>query len=437
MGKALFCLVVYVCLIAEVCTASPLTPKSFYADPEPHVWKDGKIYIYGSHDVGDGKYCSDNYHFISSYDLIHWTDPGVSFTISNMPAGSGSRLYACDAAFKDGKYYLYVSTDNRTLGVAISDSPTGPFTNARKVEGLPDHPGIDPGVFLDDDGQTYIYWGQGDSVRAAKLKANMTEVDLDTIMQPLSVAEHHFHEGSAMVKRNGIYYYVYADESREKRPTCLGYATGPTPLGPFTYRGVIIDNKGSDPDVWNNHGRIVEFKDQWYVFYHRATHGDRHLRQTHAEPITFTADGLIPEVQMTSHGVRPPLDVTRRTLASAACLLSGKARVEGCTGGDLCLGQINQGDTAIYRGVRFSGHPKQFSGRCFVEGASGTLEVRLDNAKSDPVAVLLLPATDRTATWQTLSVPLRFAVPFTGVHNIYLSFKNARPMSLAWFKFDL
>ncbi len=417
--------------------ANPLVPEATYADPEPRVWADGKLYVYGSHDVGPQQWCSDDYHFLSSSDLARWDDPGPSFTMKQMPPGSGRLLFACDCGFRAGKYYLYVSTDNGTLAVAKADGPTGPFSPATKVGGLPDRPGIDPAVLVDDDGQAYLYWGQFDRVRAAKLTPDMMAVDPATVVQPLSRSRDHFHEGSAVTKRGGTYYYVFADESRGKRPTCLGYATAQSPLGPYTYRGVIIDNKGCDPGDWNDHGRIVQYNGQWYVFHHRSTGNGSRPRQTCAEPITFTPDGLIPEVKMTSRGIGPPVDVTRRTAALTACTLSGNLRVERATDATgLVLGQARGGDVAVFRGIAFGAAPTTFTACCLPpEAGGGTVEVRVDAAAAPPVAVLPVPAARGVPAWQTLSATLRADVPQTGVHDLYLSFRTDRPISLAWFRF--
>ena len=128
----------------------------------------------------------------------------------------------------------------------------------------------------------------------------MLEVDTTTIVDGLvTEQEHFFHEGSSMRKRNGIYYMVYS-HLRKGRPTCIGYATSRSPLGPFEYGGVNVDNAGCDPESWNNHGSICEFDGRWYVLYHRTTNGTRSLRKVCIEPIEFNEDGSIDEVEMTS-----------------------------------------------------------------------------------------------------------------------------------------
>ena len=271
---------------------------------------------------------------------------------------SDGELYASDAAYKDGKYYLYYSVrDAIDEGVAVADAPAGPFRDGRPVEGISQ---IDPAVFIDDDGQAYLYWGQF-SAKGAKLKDNMLEVDTTTIVDGLvTEQEHFFHEGSSMRKRNGIYYMVYS-HLRKGRPTCIGYATSRSPLGPFEYGGVIVDNAGCDPESWNNHGSICEFDGRWYVLYHRTTNGTRSLRKVCIEPIEFNEDGSIDEVEMTSQGAGGPLDAFAEVEARRACLLWGNTRVRTCAADREELGGIRNEDYATFKYLDFGDGADTFS----------------------------------------------------------------------------
>ena len=317
----------------------PLT--AFIADGEAHIMPDGRVYLYGSLDKHSDGYSSEEYVVASSADMIHWDVSEPSFCVKNVPwagasqkhssltnvtcfddlpehirsrmpesarnvpidqivaaieqmssAGlpSDTRLYAPDAIGKDGKYYLYFCLSDDTEGVAVSDSPNGPFGNAVKLPVT----GIDPAVFIDDDGSAYYYWGQF-SANAAKLNPDMMSLDEGSIVEGiLTEKEHHFHEGSSMRKRGDTYYYVFADTSRG-RPCCLGYATSKSPLGPFEYQGVIVDNSALNPESWNNHGSIAEVNGQWYVFFHVSTQGE-YMRRACCMPIEFDENGLIREV---------------------------------------------------------------------------------------------------------------------------------------------
>lgn len=184
----------------SLCAQNPVVPPGvFAADPEGHQWKDGRLYLYVSRDESPDFYCSWRYDLLSTDDLKNWTihrDAFASKGPNDEVPYSDGELYASDAAYKDGKYYLYYSMrDAIDEGVAVADAPAGPFRDGRPVEGISQ---IDPAVFIDDDGQAYLYWGQF-SAKGAKLKDNMLEVDTTTIVDGLvTEQEHFFHEGSSM-----------------------------------------------------------------------------------------------------------------------------------------------------------------------------------------------------------------------------------------------
>lgn len=338
-----------------------LAENIFVPDAEAHVWEDGRIYIYGSFDIqGRRAYCSDEYHVYSSDNMVDWTDHGVSFSLKDIDwiddkDGGYMALYAPDCAYRDGKYYLYYCIPGGKCGVAYSDKPYGPFTDIGQIEHVE---GIDPAVFIDDDGQAYLYWGQFDRVRVAKLKDNMTEIEPETAVQPLSVAEHEFHEGSSMRKINGKYYYLFTDTHRHGgKACCLGYAVSDNPMTGFRYGSVIIDNYSCDPKTWNNHGSIECFKGQWYVFYHRSTHCSENSRHVCVERININADGSIDEAEMTSSGAGEFIPADAVVPACYACGLEGNVRIagDGFSRHTLALTGIQPGDIAVFRYIGFDG----------------------------------------------------------------------------------
>ena len=332
-----------------------LPPDVFVPDAEAHVWDDGRVYLYGSFDLpGQKSYCSGVYHVYSSDDLVNWTDHGVSFSLAATKDGWAAdqgALYAPDCAYRNGKYYLYYCVPDGRCGVAVSSSPAGPFED----RGPMDHVrGIDPAVMIDDDGQAWFYWGQFDRVRAAKLKDNMTEIDPDTAVQPLSVAEHEFHEGSSVKKIGGKYYYLFTDTHRHGgRATSLGYAVSDRPDRGFRYGGIVVDNFGCDPKTWNNHGSLCLFKGQWYVFYHRSTHAGEFSRHVCAEPVFFEEDGSIREVRMTSGLFRGGETIP----AYRSAELAGSVRIAGDAQSSwgYALTEIRDGNRALFRSVSFDG----------------------------------------------------------------------------------
>lgn len=312
---------------------NPLLPrKHFVPDAEARVMPDGKLYLYGSYDHSGCKdYCSREYHVFVTDDaaMEHWTDCGVSFRNTKDDAGipwcPDTVLYAPDAIYRNGKYYLYMCGSNGFEGVAVSDRPQGPFTDAQPIVGA-DLNGIDPSVFIDDDGQAYYFWGQF-RLKGAKLNEDMISLDLSSYQEGiLTEQEHGFHEGSSIRKHNGRYYMVYTDTSRG-RATCMSYAVADAPLGPYTRGGVIVDNAYCDPGTWNNHGSICEYKGQWYIFYHRSSQNSITSRRVCVEPIHFNEDGSIDEVMMTSQGASGSLNAFDWIDASLACRVKGNVYI--------------------------------------------------------------------------------------------------------------
>ena len=377
---------------------NPILPLQHHIpDGEAHVMPDGNLYVYGSYDAIDTTYCSQKYHVVSTADLENWTVHDVSFHSDEVPwkddpnapkypgldwfhptpflmkmieaipeeqkraAMEGNTdespkqvlLFAPDCISRNGKYYLYFCMSDDSEGVAVSDSPEGPFKNPVQLP----CGGIDPAVFIDDDGQAYYYWGQvyGNGV---KLNEDMVSFDTAKVVKNLvTEQEHFFHEGSSMRKRGDTYYYIFADIERGK-PTSLGYATGKNPLGPFTYQGIIIDNDGCDPQSWNNHGSIECVDGQWYVFYHRSSRNSQQNRRLCVEKIRFRGDGLIDEVKMTSQGAGEPFAPGEQIKGYQACGLKGTCfiDVDADYGYEEKLTGISSGDEAAFRYVK-SGAP--------------------------------------------------------------------------------
>ena len=311
---------------------NPLLPENcFLPDAEARVMSDGRLYIYGSWDIPkNDDYCTRIMHCFSTDDMENWTDHGIIFrndeTFYGIPWNKNTELYAPDAIEKNGKYYLYVCGHCKEEGVAVADSPIGPFSAAERID-IADGDGIDPSVFVDDDGQAYLFWGQF-SLRGAKLADDMKTIIPESVKQSiLTEWEHGFHEGASIRRHGDKYYMVYTDISRG-RATCMSYAIADSPLGPYKKGGVIIDNIYCEPDTWNNHGSIAEFKGQWYVFYHRSSQGRKSCRRVCAEPISFDENGAIREVEQTSQGASEPMNAGVAIRARRACRLMGRCSIE-------------------------------------------------------------------------------------------------------------
>lgn len=423
-----------------VFSQNPIVPPGVYiADPSAHVWNDGKLYVYGSRDESPDYYCSWNYHVLSTSDLKNWTIHENAFA-SKGPGDqvpySDTYLWAPDVQFKNGMYYLYycLGFTNMAEGVATSQSPAGPFVNGTRMKtGSFDQ--IDPCVFMDDDGQAYYIWGQG-TAKMARLKPNMIEIDSTTIRDNIvTEKEHRFHEGGYMVKRKGIYYFVYAALSIHDMASCINYATSDSPWGPYKYGGILVNNDHSDPGNWNNHGSIVEFKGQWYVFYHRATHGSYTMRKACLEPIFFNEDGSIDEVEMTTQGAAGPLDARQKMDAERACMLHGKVLIKACAPDNEELTEIGNGDRAVYKYLDFKEGVKSVTFKVAPGADAGSIDIAMDRPWGGSVGVAEVPGNGDGKIWTEIKLDIS---QISGIHALWLRFntKGAKSFSLDWFRFD-
>ncbi len=327
---------------------NPFLPFGTYIpDGEPKVFG-GRVYLYGSYDLFGGGYCSREYHAVSAPvdDLTAWTDHGVSFRTEDVP-WSDALLYAPDALYRNGKYYLFFCLSDGSEGVAESDRPEGPFTNARRVtlDGEPVS-GIDPSV-LEDGGRVYYTWGQ------FELRVGELADDLCTL-KPGSVrtgalsngdGREGFHEGSSLRKLGDKYCLVYASEydaaypHHGARPTKLDYAVGDSPYGPFLRRGTVIDNEGLDPASWNDHGSIVKIGEDWYVFYHASSDNCAFSRRARAEKLAVDETACaIRQARPTTNGFVPTLFPSQITSPVNACRFTGGAYATERGGRFLCAG---------------------------------------------------------------------------------------------------
>jgi hypothetical protein len=297
---------------------NPFVRDIYTADPSAHVWEDGRLYVYPSHDINPPRGCDlmDKYHVYSTDDMVNWTDHGQILEASEVPWGSplengGKFMWAPDCAYRNGKYYFYFPhpdkdpwNSNWKIGIAVSDQPASGFQVLdHTLIGLPENGEIDPCVFIDDDGQAYFYYGGGNHCYGARLKDNM--IELDGQLQSMTGLSD-FHEGTWVFKRNDVYYLTYADNNGGANQ--LRYAISDNPLGPWTYKGVYLKPTTSD----TSHGSVVEYKGQWWAFYHTADlSGTGLLRCICVDSLFFNANGTIQTVIQTKDPGQPYESVWR------------------------------------------------------------------------------------------------------------------------------
>jgi hypothetical protein len=308
----LFALValVFASIAATCLGANPFITSIYCADPSAHVWLDGRLYVYPSHDVDPplGSNLMDRYHVFSTSDMVNWRDEGEILRSSQVTWSGppGGFMWAPDCAYKNGTYYFYFphpsdpsSTNwNNTwkIGVATSIEPARGFTSIGYIQGVGGFSMIDPAVFMDTDGQAYLYYGGGGNCAGVKLKPNMIEID-GAVQAMTNLTD--FHEATWVFKRNGIYYLTYADNNPSGNQ--MRYATSSAPLGPWTYQGIYMDPASSG----TTHGSVVEYHGQWYQFYHNdAISGQGNLRSLCVDLLNFDTNGNILKLVETTNG--PP-----------------------------------------------------------------------------------------------------------------------------------
>ncbi|MEV0567509.1 family 43 glycosylhydrolase [Dactylosporangium sp. NPDC050588] len=293
---------------------APWTPKTnkgpvipgLFADPHLTVFN-GRYYLYPTTD-GYAGWSSPYYKAFSSTDLVNWTDHGVILDLGPDVAWADNSAWAPAVATRNGRYYLYFSggaaTGAKQLGVAVADTPTGPFRDALgrplvRGDQFSGGQAIDPMVFTDTDGQSYLYWGQG-VARAVRLNADMTSFDP---AQVRVVTPAGYNEGSFVFKRNGTYYFMWSESDTRSEDYRVAYATGPSPLGPWTNRGVVLQKRLDAGVKGTGHHSVVQAPgtDTWYIAYHRfaVPAGNGTNRETTIDPLAFNADGTIRPVTPT------------------------------------------------------------------------------------------------------------------------------------------
>lgn len=296
----------------QVHVGNPIITDKYTADPAAIV-HDGTVYLYTGHDQcppDRDRYQMHEWLVFSSTDMVNWTEYPVPLRVSDFDWASDD-AWAAEVIEKDGKFYWYVSTSHKdvhgkAIGVAVSDSPTGPFKDARgsalitndmTTETNISWDDIDPTVFIDDDGQAYLFWGNT-KCYWIKLKDNMIEQD-----GPIHTIDSlpHFTEAPWVHKRGDWYYLSYAYQFPEK----TAYAMSKSITGPWVFKGIINEVAGNSN---TNHQAIIEYKGKWYFIYHNGsipTQGGSHRRSVCIDRLYYNQDGTIKRVVMTTEGVDP------------------------------------------------------------------------------------------------------------------------------------
>lgn len=433
------------CICQTARSQNPIVRNQFTADPTARVFGD-RVYVYPSHDIlaqpGKGRvgwFCMEDYHVFSSANLTDWTNHGMIVTQTKVPWANpaGYSMWAPDCVERNGKYYFYFPTLPKDtalygrsfgIGVAVADKPTGPFVpEPTPIKGVR---GIDPNVFIDKDGQAYLYWSQG-NIYVAKLKDNMVELASEVVTIP-NLPTKGLKEGPFVFERNGIYYLTFPHvENKTER---LEYAIGDNPMGPFKMTGVIMDE--SPTGCWTNHHSIIQYKKQWYLFYHHNDYSPKFdkARSIRLDSLSFNTDGTIQKVIPTLRGAgitlaRTDIQIDRYSK------IDERASIAFLDTADTFKGWKTQfkepGAWVQYNSVDFSNKAaKKIIMKVRAE-EDAVIEIRTGSING-PIQSTITVRKDNN--WMMIgSSDIR---QITGIQNLFVVLKEGKGIEIDWLRFE-
>lgn len=422
---------------------NPIIQTIFTADPAPMVHGD-TVYLCTSHDEDEtvgGFFTMNDWYVFSSKDMVNWTDHGTPLSYETFSWATG-KAWAPHCIARNGKFYFYVPVDN-TIGVAVSDSPTGPFVDPIGEPLVSSYQYIDPSVFIDKDGKAYLYFGNP-SVWYVRLNEDMISFEGGIQAVPMTTQSFGqrngdpdratlYEEGPWIYERNNIYYLMHA---AGPLPEKISYSTSPGPTGPWTYRDIIMHSTSGL--AFTNHAGVVDFKGRSFFFYHtQELSNDGYKRSVAVEEFAYEADGSFPTIEKTDAGVTEPVELLipyYRVEAETIAWEEG-IEVEDSSEGGRNVANIEDGDFIKVESVDFLTGAISFEATVASAGSGGNIELRLDAEDGALVGTCLVSPTGGWQTWQTVSCDVSGA---TGVHDLFLVFTGGGGFlfNIDWWQFE-
>jgi len=434
---------------------NPIIQTYYTADPAPMVYN-GTVYLYTSHDEDstvNNFFSMYDWRCYSSTDMVNWTDHGVVASLKNFKwYDKTNGAWAPQCIERNGKFYLYVPIHGEGISVLVSNSPTGTFSDPlgkRLIDSDHIWQDIDPTVFIDDNGQAWLYWGNP-KLWYVKLNDDMISYDqtigqngvVSVEMTTESFGSHErpdgkpgttYTEGPWIYKRNNLYYMIYAAAGI---PEYIAYSTASTPEGPWTYRGFIMER--APHLAFTNHSGIIDFKGNSYFFYHthELSRGEGFKRSVSVEQFKFNADGSIPLIIATKDGVKesisnvnPYQKVEAETIAFSEGV---KTASDSKTG--VYVTKINNGDYIKVRSVDFGKGAKAFEASVASASKGGQMEIRLNSIDGELLGVLGVINTGGLDNWAVQSCKVKKT---KGIYDLYFIFKGGEGelYNFDWWKF--
>lgn len=500
-GLAFFCMTMMLSSLI-VLADNPIIQTSYTADPAPMLYND-TVYLYTTHDADDTRYgffSMIDWKCYSTKDMVNWTDHGTVFHLNDISWShkgteekpwDGSRAWAAQCIERDGKFYLYVpvrkNNGGMVIGVGVADRPEGPFTDPldRPLVDLGTWDEIDPTVYVDDDGTAYLYWGNptlkcavlGDDMISIvpeenpEFKALNEEYDIYTFnrndpnrftpgvytfkMKTSAFGEREntdrptsYEEGPWFTKRNGLYYMIFAAGPLNPNEH-LGYSTSSTPIGPWEYRGRLMEPGGA----FTIHPGIVDYKGRSFLFYHNNAlpGGGGFKRSVCLDEFTYNEDGTIPPgAEQTTEGpagvatLNPYVRTEAETIAWTASTRPGSGsaaykshiKTEVCDQGGMNIRNVRDGNYIKVKDVDFGERGADvLEASVSCDGSAskgGTVEIYLDSLDGQLIGELSVSATGGWNDWMIETTELDYNAK--GVHDLFFMFKGGNEEDL--FKMD-
>jgi len=422
---------------------NPVVQTKFTADPAPVVIN-GAVYLYADHDEDNAHgFQLKNWLCYTTTDMVNWTDHGVVADLHDFKwadpkisgwGGFDNGAWAPQCVERAGKFYFYCPLQGRGIGVLVADSPLGPFVDpiGKPLIGG-QYDSIDPTVFIDKDGQAYLYWGNP-QLHYCKLNKDMISYDqaVGIVKVPLTVesfgqrpSDAHrntlYEEGPWFYRRGSLYYMVYAAGGI---PEFIAYATSPGPTGPWTYRGIIMP-KNLPNLAFTNHPAVLDYKGHTYFFYHNQAlpGGAGFDRSICVEEFKYNPDGSIPTVLPTTEGPAPVRHLNPYVSTPAATIaweVGVKTEISPTSG--VYVTNIRDSDYIKVRSVNFGARRVKVFSACVASAASGSsIEVHLDSVNGPLAATVAVPNTGGPDHWSVSTASVTGA---TGIRDVYFVFKG-------------
>ena len=402
----------------------PIIQTKYTADPAPMVYND-TVFLYTTHDEDDAEGVKmQDWLLYTSTDMVNWTDHGVVASLKSFDwVKRDNGAWAEQVVERNGKFYMYCPIHGNGIGVLVSDSPYGPFKDplGKPLVWQKEHwDDIDPTVFIDEDGQAYMYWGNPNCYYV-KLNEDMISYSGDIVK--LKETPEHYQEGPWFYKRNGHYYLAFASTCC---PEGIGYAMSDSPTGPWKTKGYIMR---PTERTRGNHPGIMDYKGKSYVFglnydllkLETNTHYER--RSVSVAEMHYNEDGTIQEVpywadtKLEQIGTFNPFrKVEAETMAWGYGLKTAPNADKS-----LSVVDVNNGEYICVRGVNFGKN----KARCFEVSAlpleGGNLKIRLDAPDGKIVGNVNIPQGNETSKYELYSCEVNAV---SGIHDLYLSFEG-------------